>query len=347
MYKGYPDRVTEGGDYTDDFSTEPYQSTTFKNTLVAHPKEHRSRIGLRCARAPTSKGLKRAAPPDVTMQPAPPLAAVSAASPSTTAPPPFSVAKASGTLVIDDKKFAIRSVVAKTDLHLPDGTTKNTLILLTDTAVSLDGFDKTALNRLAKQGKIHGLILTFDQRGRATDLDALGSGSSESGGICECNLSRFDLNGIAGTASRKPDRIMSPGYGFDIQFESPVHDGVTIPVDEVTGTPLPAGGGEPGAAYLECDKSIQAGDIQSIKNCETEGMQNWLDAPDAQKQALIAMRLKLSEVTRGFVSGDRATLFLGGTSPGTSGAPSEPIWAKVTMVKLGGQWKVSGETWHI
>ena len=108
------------------------------------------------------------------------------------------------------------------------------------------------------------------------------------------------------------------------------------------GTPLPAGGGDPGKAYMAYLKLLAGGDMKAFLGGVTAARAKEASSdPDFKKifPLIQAMQPKGIKVTGGAIDGNNATLLATGkdgdqTSNGT-----------ITMVKEGGAWKVEKEEW--
>src|SRR5438046_1262628 len=105
--------------------------------------------------------------------------------------------------------------------------------------------------------------------------------------------------------------------------------------EALKGTQLPAGGGDPGKAYMAYTKVLAAGDLKALRKALTADRAKSLDDPDfkAMFPMIQAMQAKDIKVTGGAVDGDTATLMATGkdgdaTSHGT-----------IAMVREGGAWK--------
>src|SRR5918996_865147 len=82
---------------------------------------------------------------------------------------------AKGNFVLDGKTYEIHSVQAKTDENPFDKSKKDILVLLTDQPVEEGDFDLFNLDSMAESGKIHGMLIRFDDEKQATGLIVLGT----------------------------------------------------------------------------------------------------------------------------------------------------------------------------
>lgn len=253
-------------------------------------------------------------------------------------------AKVSGTYTLDGKKYVITSVLAKTDENPLDEERKDIVVLLTDAPVTADQFNMGSLYRMSMDGKIHGIMATFNEDKECAGLVVLGITQRSGYNVCDFDPLQFDLTMISGKVSTTLQESLGHEYEFSIQFESAVTDAVEKSVDQNTGTPLPVGGGEPGKAYMEYDRAIQSGNIGVIKKfAPSEEAAKQLDNPEAKKmlQMMKAMRATGLMITKGFMDGNRATLIVEGKDSMSGGMAT----ATVTMFRSGNQWKVVNESW--
>ena len=108
------------------------------------------------------------------------------------------------------------------------------------------------------------------------------------------------------------------------------------------GTPLPAGGGDPGKAYLAYQKALMSGNLAALRKSVGADQAKQMDDPDFPKMLKVvqAMQPKNIRITGGSLAGTTATLNATGkegdsTSTGT-----------ITMMLDGGMWKVTKESWE-
>jgi hypothetical protein len=132
------------------------------------------------------------------------------------------------------------------------------------------------------------------------------------------------------------------------KIKSPVKEGETVWEVEIDapvassdfGTALPAGGGEPGAAYAAYHTAIAAWDYEALRKFYTEkSLEKW----DAEKEGIVGAYRKdhpdkSAKVVKGWSKGDSATLLVEGETGFDMRATSE-----VLMVKEKGTWRVKDE----
>ncbi|HET6603156.1 MAG TPA: nuclear transport factor 2 family protein [Xanthomonadaceae bacterium] len=127
----------------------------------------------------------------------------------------------------------------------------------------------------------------------------------------------------------EPRTFFEDTYQYDVTFHAAVSD-----PDAPIGDPLPADGGQPGAAYRAWTKAIHAGDIAALKQMVAPDMAAALDEPDA-KESLEFMALMTPREVRivsGSSDGETAVLHIEGTMD------DQPVKGTVTLVRNGEHW---------
>jgi hypothetical protein len=108
-------------------------------------------------------------------------------------------------------------------------------------------------------------------------------------------------------------------------------------------TVLPAGGGDPGKAYMEYMKAMTAGDMAALKKLVSTERAKEMDAPEFKEMfpLIQSMMAKNVKVTGGTMTGNTATLNCEGTDSMGGGASKGTI----SMVLEDKQWKVQKDSW--
>jgi hypothetical protein len=163
---------------------------------------------------------------------------------------------------------------------------------------------------------------------------------TDSGGGSSCNSTYGE--GLRIT-TRTPERIAGSftlagdGDRADVTFDLKVESTVTR-----TGTPLPAGGGEPGKVALAYFAAVEKGDLRALKamarpeqRAEMEKAEKSGDAKDMLEllQALSPRKVRL---VGGTLNGDQAFVDFEGES---DGAPAKGV---VELTRVAGTWYVKG-----
>ena len=123
---------------------------------------------------------------------------------------------------------------------------------------------------------------------------------------------------------------------YDFTFSAPLsHPNAPV------GDPLPAGGGEPGAAYLAWVAAVHSGDLAKIKAMVPAEMAAELDGEDAKAGIEMLAILTPTDVK-----------ILGGSSDGKTAVlqvegmmDTEKVKGEVTLDKMEGHWVASKSSW--
>jgi len=130
-------------------------------------------------------------------------------------------------------------------------------------------------------------------------------------------------------------------FHYDFSFDAPLSD-PNAPI----GDPLPAGGGEPGAAYLAWCDAILSGDIEKFKGLVPDEQAAMLDDPEIQagfKEDLEFMQAMTPAdvvIVGGSSDGEIAILDVTGTMEG------EAVKGEITLTRQGDKWISTGEAWQ-
>lgn len=163
-------------------------------------------------------------------------------------------------------------------------------------------------------------------------LSADAPGNISGGEYPEIDL-EIESNRVSGRIHHLEAReSFDDSYNYDFTFSAPLSD-----PDAPIGDPLPAGGGDPGAAYLKWVETVHSGDLMALKSIVPPEMADQLDAagPEEAQQNLDF----LQEMTPTDVA------ILGGSSDGETAIlqaegmmEGEKMPFEVTMQKMGDFW---------
>jgi len=130
-------------------------------------------------------------------------------------------------------------------------------------------------------------------------------------------------------------------FQYDLTFSAPMSD----PFAPI-GDPLPAGGGEAGAAYIAWCDAIHSGDMERIKKLVPAEQAAMFDDPSNQDQIMEELEfMKLMTptevvVTGGSSDGETVILQVTGVLEG------EPATGEITMTKWGDTWVATNSAWE-
>ena len=260
---------------------------------------------------------------------------------------------AAGTLKIDGTTVKLAHAIARLKPNAFDEKKKDVEVLLTDQEVPVETFvDDDKLYAEVRSGKLLGLVLTVDEDEKPYHLSVLHpkalfqlSGS----GFFNFDPTDFSETHAAGRffSNGEEDFMEKHKYSYDVRFAVPVQM-IAVPsevtIDASSGTKLPAGGGEPGKAYMAFDKAARSGNFGNMKKLASKTNPPPDLKPEEMKAMLElvkAMRPSKIKVTGGFVSGDHATL----TVEGEDSSDKKKTTGTIEMALEDGAWKLLAEKW--
>jgi hypothetical protein len=255
-----------------------------------------------------------------------------------------------GSLTANGKTVALTHAYAQAQKS-PFDKTKNVLeLIVTDQEISPAAVsDSIELMQAQDKQQLSGFTATFDDSKQIISATVFSPAFKKmkqfSGvGMQKAELTAMTATRIAGTVSMpKPDDFFDEKYQYNATFDLPIGKPAGPPPPPVLkGTPLPAGGGEPGKAYAAYLKNLTAGDMKAFLGGVTAARAKEASSdPDFKKlfPLLKAMQPTAVKVTSGAIDGNNATLVVTGkdgdnVSRGT-----------IAMVRENGAWKVEREEW--
>jgi len=164
------------------------------------------------------------------------------------------------------------------------------------------------------------------------------SGGNLSGGTYpEIELESTGPDRFAGRVYHKESqKILEDSVKIDFTFSAPFSD-----PDAPIGPPLPAGGGEPGRAYVRWTEAIHSGDPKRLKALVPPEMAAELEGEDARQGLELMKAMTPSNVTivGGESDGATAVLKVKGSVDG------ETVSGEVTLQKMGDFWIPTRSSW--
>jgi hypothetical protein len=227
-----------------------------------------------------------------------------------------------------------------------------------DPEAALAEKNREKFQRLKQAG--HNYVMHLDVTSQTSSSDPLirelEKPDDDSSGlvVAETNLllTKFDKETIDGRIFNDGALIKSERAStLDVSFNAGIikSDPVDGPVTAGNGQPLPAGGGAPGAAYLDFIKAMAATkNFKEMKVLLTasrsatlaaEVNRSLAEVPAEREQETFrvyksVLTIENAQVEGGFVSGNKATLWVTGTEDG------KKVTARFNMHLENGQWKV-------
>jgi len=258
-----------------------------------------------------------------------------------------------GTLKVDGSTVKLTHAIARLAPNAFDEKKKDVQILLTDQPVAMETFiDDNKLYADVKSGKVQGLVVAIDDGEKPYHLQLLHPKTQmqlSGSGFFNFDATDFSEKHAAGRfySNGEEDFMDKHKYSYDVTFAVPVQL-VALPqektLDASSGTKLPAGGGEPGKAYMQFDKAARAGNINDMKKLASKSQPMPDIKPEEMKQMIELMKLMRPtkiKVTGGFVSGDHATLSV----EGEDSTDKKKESGTVEMGLEDGAWKMLAEKW--
>jgi hypothetical protein len=166
--------------------------------------------------------------------------------------------------------------------------------------------------------------------------------------ISSNEVGTFKLTGTIGARIAGHFKLEDDDLNCDLQFDLPMGNSGKAPPKSATaatakpaGQPLPAGGGEPGKAYLALHRAVVAGDVDAMialvdadKAAEMRKARSQADFPKTLEMIQMFEPAEV-HVTGGNIDGDNAELTIAGKdSDGTA------LTGEVKLTRNGGRWQV-------
>ena len=152
---------------------------------------------------------------------------------------------------------------------------------------------------------------------------------------------------IEGTfRTKKAEEFVGHTYELDVTFKAEVVQAKKpdpLP-DAVSGKALPAGGGEPGKAYMAYHTALMKKDVAEVRKFAPETVKGKkLSDKDLEEgiEFMALMTPPRPTIEKGFISanGERAVLYVTGM------LENEKNYATIEMIKSGGGWRIHRESW--
>jgi hypothetical protein len=160
------------------------------------------------------------------------------------------------------------------------------------------------------------------------------AGGNISGGTYpEIEVEAIDTERISGRVwHTETQESFDDTYSYDFTFSAPLSD-----PDAPIGDPLPAGGGEPGRAYLKWIEVVHSGDLDALRSIVPPEMVEQLDsasAEEAQEQIGFMQEMTPADVRilGGSTDGEIALLEIEGMMDG------EKVTGEIEMTRMGEFW---------
>lgn len=198
-----------------------------------------------------------------------------------------------------------------------------------------------------REGKLHGVLLTFNAKGEPTEGQLIhqdfptGAISFSGSGVARFERKSFDWKTIAGkvsTASKQ--EFQGATYEFNATFSAPIQK---EPKPTVEGSATETT--EPGKAVREFLKASDAQDIKALKGIFRAEIAAMLDDPAHKDEVMGLLAYSYAKgtkftIARVFDFGERAWVELLSKRPSESGGAPTDVTTRVRLVRVNGAWKV-------
>ena len=256
---------------------------------------------------------------------------------------------ATGKMTVGGKSTELHWAVARTSPDPFDKKQTNVIVLVSNIKVTPEQFnDLKSMFDLADSGRLTGIEVTINPDKKIiggqiySPLFKLQGNSFSAVGMHEFKPAAFKGGDVAGKLSTTHESSFNH---VSFTYSTTFHAVATAPKPpaeaKLEGTPLAAGGGEPGKAYLAYTKILASGNIAAVKKAVSAARAKQMDDPEFKQMFPLvqAMEPKKIKITGGAMNGDKATLTATGDSEGS------PAKGTIEMVREGGSWKVDKESW--
>ena len=255
-----------------------------------------------------------------------------------------------GSLTANGKTFALKHAYAQMRKSPFDKKKQVLQLTFTDQELSpAAASDDIELMQAQDKQQLSGFTATIDDDKQIISGTVFSPAFKKMHQFSSVGTQKLDLTAMTPThvsgsvKMPKMDDFFDEKFQYAATFDLPVAKPAGPPPPPVLkGTPLPAGGGDPGKAYIAYLKVVAGGDMKAFLNGITAARAKEASSDSDFKKIFPLMKAMLPtgvKITRGAVDGSNATLLATGkdgdqTSTGT-----------ITMIKESGAWKVDKEEW--
>jgi hypothetical protein len=254
-----------------------------------------------------------------------------------------------GSLTANGKTFALNHGYAQMHKDHFDKTKSVLEVIFTDQELSpAAASDDMELMQAQDKQQLSGFTATIDDDKKIVSATVFSPAFKKMHQFSAVGMQTLDLKSmtatrVAGTISMaKEDDFFDEKYQYSATFDLPISKPFVAAAPVLKGTPLPAGGGDPGKAYLAYLKLLTGNDMNKFLGAVSAARAKEASSdPDFKKMfpLIQAMEPTGVKIVSGASDGKSATLLATGkdgdqVSNGT-----------ITLVKEGGAWKVEKEEW--
>lgn len=272
---------------------------------------------------------------------------------SSAAGPQPSGGTASGTLTINGKGIPLKYAYAMAQPNTFDPEKNDIAVLLMEKPLPESALNGIADLREAVRNQQGYAYFKINSAGKPI-YELVDHPSTREGKYGQIQMSGFTHAGfvprkmgpdrVEGTfATSNPEDFMSYKYEIKAEFSAPLLK-ATLPEplpDAKTGKALPVGGGEPGKAYKAHRKAIKDRDVAALRRTAPASQSRGMSDSDLENMMDFMATISPASltITRGYVKGDRAVLYVEGVHEG------EKRYGTVELAAEAKMWYVVEENW--
>ncbi len=272
---------------------------------------------------------------------------------SSTAEAQSSAGTASGMLTINGKGIPLKYSYAMAQPNTFDATKNDIAILLTEKPLAEEALSGIGDLRDATRQQQGWAYFKINSAGKPI-YELIDHPVTKEGKYGQIQMSgfthasftpgRIGKDRVEGSfTTLKPEDFMTYKYEIKAEFSAPLLMAkLPEPLpDAKTGKALPADGGEPGKVYRAHRKAIKDKDIRAFRRTAPDAQAKDMSDSDLEKMLdfLNTMSPGALKITRGYVKGDRAVLYVEGVLEG------EKQYGTVELAAKGKTWYIVRENW--
>ena len=260
---------------------------------------------------------------------------------------------ASGTLTIDGKGIPLKYAYAMSQPNTFDAAKDDIAVLLTEKSLPDGALNGIGDLRDATRNH-HGYAYFKINNAGKPIYELIDHPATKEGKYSQIQMSGFTHAGfvprrtgkdrVEGSfATSKPEDFMTYKYEIKVEFSAPLLKAkLPEPLPSAKdGQKLPAGGGTPGKAYQAHRKAIRDKDIAALRRMAPDSETKDMSDSDLEKAIdfMNTISPATPKITRGYVKGDKAVLYVEGVLKG------EKQYGTVELAAKGKTWFIVHESW--
>jgi hypothetical protein len=264
-----------------------------------------------------------------------------------------SAGTASGTLTIDGKGIPLKYAYAMSQPNTFDAAKNDLAVLLTEKSLPDGALNGIVDLRDATRNQ-HGYAYFKINNAGKPIYELIDHPATKEGKYSQIQMSGFTHAGfvpgrmgkdrVEGSfATSKPEDFMTYKYEINAEFSAPLLKAkLPEPLPSAKdGKKLPAGGGAPGKVYNAHRKAIRDKDIAALRRMAPDSETKDMSDSDLEKAIdfMNTISPATPKITRGYVKGDKAVLYVEGVLEG------KKQYGTVELAAKGKTWFIVHENW--